>query len=193
MQYILAFDPGGTTGWCLAHIPNDAPLRWENVTIIEQNEVPEGHFRMIGDIIGTLTSAPDADYLRAIVVEEFRLYHHGEANAPKKYNQVGSTFPSAQIIGTIRYVVQVIEHAQSISIPIFMQGAHLIHDRKKGVNEKYKTLTPEEIQCLPKSPHVRDAYSHLKVFLRRIERAQQGIPTCKGGDTLHRLANIGKI
>lgn len=85
-----------------------------------------------------------AGELQAVVVERFSLY------ADKAATQVGSSFPTAELIGVLKYLVRV---AGSASIAI--QGA----DIKKSMRAQ---LAARGIKLLPaEADHARDAQLHL--------------------------------
>lgn len=81
--------------------------------------------------------------VQTVVVEEFRLYRHA------KENQVGSNFPSVHIIG----IVDTYCH-QYGDIPIVLQPA--------SVRQNVSVL-PQHRE-LVKSPHMEDAYRHLRYY-----------------------------
>jgi hypothetical protein len=85
-----------------------------------------------------------AGELAAVVVERFSLY------ADKAATQVGSTMPTAELIGILKYLVRVAGNASLV-----LQGA----DIKKSMRSQLKA---RGIKLLPaEADHARDAQLHL--------------------------------
>jgi len=121
---ILAIDPGESTG--IAFLDTTKPNEISG-TVVHLWE-------KIDHIIWT--TRPDI-----IVIEAFRLYRH------KAQAQIGSWFPSVQVIGVVKYL------AERAQIPIAEQMASVA-------------------KFLPRNPrirnaHVQDAWRHAEAYRRR--------------------------
>lgn len=133
-QAVVAIDPGDVhCGMALGIVSTSGQFICTRAWEATPNECAD-------EVAGWLL----AGELQAVVVERFSLY------ADKAATQVGSSFPTAELIGVLKYLVRV---AGSASIAI--QGA----DIKKSMRAQ---LAARGIKLLPaEADHARDAQLHL--------------------------------
>lgn len=137
-EVIMAWDPGGTTGVCAA-VP--APDQPSGFLIIESTIVLwNNRFSRIRDLI-------DLYRPTHTVVEDFTLYKH------KANDQIGSRFPSSQVIGIIEAYLYMI----GCAMPSY-QKAFQISGKPPVL------ILPEHLPLLTASEHARDAYRHLRYW-----------------------------
>lgn len=132
---ILGVDPGGTTGMCFV----DWVGHGKEFTVIKSWEVP---WMSRWDIYGAVEQLN----FDVIVVESFRLYRH------MAQEQVGSDFPSAQVIGAIEYVL-FDKHTR----------AKLVY--QPAANAKDVQVLPIHRDILGSSEHRKDAYKHIRYWI----------------------------
>lgn len=132
---IIGIDPGRTTGY-VETFRSDEGLE---VLVAKKIEWHQRH-----SIIPLIASKVSSDPLvpTVIVVESFRLYPH------EFHHQVGSDFPSVQVIGIIDAACWLASPRPEI---IFQPAAN-----KSRVQIHHKTV--------PRSEHVRDAYRHVRYY-----------------------------
>jgi hypothetical protein len=132
---ILAIDPGGTTGVCM--------LRWDGSS--REFEVVASHEYVWGDrfVLYTWVEAAKFD---VVVIEQFTLYKH------EALNQVGSTFPSSQVIGALEAVLF---NTHQLSKRVF----------QPAYNTKAVKVNAEHTLSIGSSEHRKDAYKHAKYFI----------------------------
>lgn len=136
---VLGVDPGLTTGWCVVQVEDDLPAGF----IVLSSGIVKWNERL--RLLPSLIDLHRPDYT---VVERFTLYEH------KAQDQVGSDFPSSQVIGAVDLWL----NYRQLSPPI-LQGAGLIAGRPPvKVLEEHEPL-------LHKSEHGRDAYKHCRYFI----------------------------
>lgn len=132
---IVALDPGLTTGICVAHWESGREFTLLQTGVIEW----ENRFKVIDFVLQSHKPS-------FIVVESFRLYSH------KAREQIGSDFPSAQFIGTL----QAYAYEHGLLDNIRLQPAN--------VRSSVRVLD-EHKRMVGASPHVNDAYRHLRYFI----------------------------
>ncbi len=135
MTAVVAFDPGVTTGYVSAKWTGDKDFDLYDVEAITWGD----RFSQIKNLLRFSTP----DY---IVIEDFRLYHH------RMESQIGKDFPSVQVIGTI----QTYCYEMDYQYRIVMQPA--------SVRSSVK-IADEHLLMVGSSPHVQDAYRHLRYFI----------------------------
>ena len=138
-MYILAIDPGLTTGACIL---DATPTGFKVVTAVE---IPWAQrFSMLAafvlDMSSLLPSTPVA-----FVVESFRL-RQGRA-----FQLSGSDFPSSQVIGAFECLL----HMYNMS--------HLLTMQEPGVMSRVQIL-PEHFYDVEGSEHKKDAYKHARYY-----------------------------
>jgi hypothetical protein len=133
---LLAIDPGGTTGLCLIQLDRG----WDQFELIESVEFPWlERFHMY-------------DYIRRVgadihVIEEFRLYRH------EAMNQVGSDFPSCQVIGAVEYLLE--EKGKRKNL--FYQPAYVT--KSVAIEKRHEAMVGKD------SEHRKDAYKHARYWV----------------------------
>lgn len=128
---LLGVDPGATTGVAIVDYTKDQR------EVMVYGEVP------LWEDLDTLM---DVHKPMLIVIEAFRLYRH------KAMAQVGSDFPSSQVIGVVRYL------ADHRGLTVVQQGASEI-----------KTATKPDKDY--SSSHVRDALRHCDLLVMKLRQA----------------------
>lgn len=136
---IVAFDPGKTTGFAEAVVSDDGTIQEVKTYILEW----ERRFAVYALLYGILKEAPLPD---TVVVEAFRLYEH------RMKSQVGSDFPSVQVIG----IIETYCFEMGILERIVYQPASVLS--RVTIPDAFK----EQIQ---KSAHARDAFRHLRYYV----------------------------
>jgi len=136
---LLGIDPGRTTGICIAN-DNDG-LIVEHV-----EEVLWDDRFMFLSLLRTLADASGPLQLSAIVVESFHLYQH------RAKQQVGSDFPSVQVIGIVEAAAFL--YASS-TCPIIYQPASSIARTE---------VLPQHKLSVGGSEHTKDAYKHVRYY-----------------------------
>ncbi len=134
---VVGFDPGLSTGMCVARFFPQLPLRFE----ILRSDV------LMWDTIEAATKhtlEPKAHQPRIAIVERFTLYRH------KAQDQIGSSFPSAEVIGIIRTWC-------------FLFGLEMVR-QPASVLERVG-IPAEHAPQIMRSPHARDAYGHVRYFI----------------------------
>jgi hypothetical protein len=134
---VIAFDPGETTGFAKANVDFDG--RGTPVfTLLEASEVKTyGQFH---DIV-----LHQLDSTTMVLVERFNLFP-GKASS-----QIGSTFPSAEWIGVIKYVMWLLVH-DKLAFQTPAQKERINDDMLRAMFG---------IDKLNPSPHIRDAMRHI--------------------------------
>ena len=135
MISVVAFDPGETTGFVSARWREGKTFGLIEVALIPWND----RFQQTRDLLGHY-------HPEHIVVEDFRLYHH------RMKSQIGKNFPSVQVIGTI----QTYCYEMDLLDRIVMQPA--------SVRSSVK-IADEHLLMVGASPHIQDAYKHLRYFI----------------------------
>lgn len=143
VKHVIAFDPGRTTGFCEIRV-HETLLGFE---IVQTREIAWEDRFSIGSLLGDIVSKinPDSYELEAVVVEAFRLFPH------KKDSQVGSDFPSSQVIG----IIEAYCHDKGIYEKLVYQPS--------GNIQRVQVL-PEHANFTMGSEHKKDAYRHARYF-----------------------------
>jgi len=140
----ISFDPGRTTGVCLASV-SFLDGRVHDLSVMESASIPwDSRFSAIKHYLRR-------HYYEYCIVENFRLYRtHAKS-------QINSEFPSSQVIGVIGYLCW----EREINIHFQMAG-----ERKRvKVDERYhEVLGGVTRNKKPKSQHRWDAFQHLRLF-----------------------------
>ena len=146
-KYVMAWDPGGTTGLCVG-LP--APTEPSGFQVVDSAIVPwHNRFSKIRAYIDRYRPSHT-------IVEPFVLYRH------KAQDQVGSHFPSAQVIG----IIEAYLFMTGVAMPVY-QGAFLIAGKPPvQVLPEHKPLlfkgtTPADTE------HALDAYKHLRYWMQQ--------------------------
>ena len=140
MADILAFDPGRVTGFCRMTVDD------KGLDFLIMNSFEIDWDERLATIYHIFTKAQEDDY---IVVEAFRLFPH------KAMQQVGSDFPSSQVIGIIEamcYINQVQPKQVVYQVP--------------GDISRVQVLD-KDLEYVAGSPHKIDAYRHARLFFLR--------------------------
>jgi len=138
MRYV-AFDPGGSTGFCEAI----ATLSDRTFQVVKSCTIDWSDRFKVGDLLQGTDEAPLPD---AVIVESFRLYQH------RAKEQIGSDFPSSQVIGMIEMIAWQI----GILDKVVYQPAS---------NISRVQVLPEHKPSVAASEHARDAYRHLRYYI----------------------------
>lgn len=146
VKYVMAWDPGGTTGVCVGAADPTAPAGFQ---VVFSEIVPWAtRFSKIRAYI-------DRFRPEHTIVEAFRLYRH------KVQDQVGSTFPSAQVIG----IIEAYLFMSGCAMPSY-QGAYIIAGKPPV------QVLAEHAPDLWKGSaidreHALDAYKHLRYWFEQ--------------------------
>lgn len=138
MTRMVAFDPGLTTGFIDVDVSDDGGFR-----VVKSCEIAWSSRFSIGELLQWNEVVPQPS---AIVVEKFTLYAH------RSKDQIGSDFPSAQVIGIIE------TYAHQLGL------LDVVHYQMASVMSMVRIL-PEHYPYLIKSEHARDAYKHMRYFI----------------------------
>lgn len=100
--------------------------------------------------------------IQAIIIEDFKLFKH------KMADQVNSRFPSSQVIG----IIEAYAHLFDLSSKIVYQYPYQIKrtdpvTKKSGYSVK---ALAEHSEQLRGSKHSKEAYLHLRFFLKTLRR-----------------------
>lgn len=141
--FIFAFDPGFTTGICIARhntgkqfkVIKSADILWSNRFSI---------FHLI---------TANAPMIKALVIEEFKLFD----NPLTLKSQINSTFPSVAVIS----IIELSAHLSYIPHIITMQSPGLIHHK----GQPTISIDDEHKQIIRGSKHRVDAFLHLKYWV----------------------------
>lgn len=149
IRSIAIFDPGVTTGYCLASVTKTKlPL------IKHTREIPwRERFLHLEQVFNTL----DAVKVESLIVEDFYLYPHMAST------KIGSRFDEVRMIGAIQTYA-----AQHGLMDVWLwQSASQAKSIKKF---------PDEWKPLPKGNHMKDALRHLRYYwlMKRKGRTPKG-------------------
>lgn len=135
MTTVVSFDPGETTGFVAASWLGGKDFGITNVALVPWAD----RFAQTGELLKLYTP----DY---IVIEDFRLYHH------RMKSQIGKDFPSVQMIGII--------------LTYCFQLGYLDRVTKQPASVRSSVkIADEHLLMVGASPHVQDAYKHLRYFI----------------------------
>lgn len=143
-SYIIAFDPGRTTGLVVAYYYNDGhfeivradEIRWRDRFEKTKKIVYEYAYNMVD----THSRAC------AIIIEDFKL------RKDKAIEQAGDDMPSSQVIGIIEAYADL------------YGSLHLIKKQMPSVTSRVAILD-RHVQLLGSSEHMKDAYKHIRYFI----------------------------
>lgn len=138
---IIAIDPGKSTGVAIGQLRG---VDYEYALIVAE-VVP---WDMIIVYLSNVLDHYDR-HIAAVVCESFALY-----NDTRTMNaQIGSDFPSSQIIGMLKML-------------LYVKGKlDLLHMQTPSSRKQIKTIPPEHKAMVSSSPHTFDAYQHLRYFI----------------------------
>lgn len=145
---LISFDPGKTTGVCVARNVNYAARSFD---VTQSLELPwENRFFIRYALEKAKEIEEDGvDRLDAIIVESFRL----SPSITLINSQIHSDFPSCQVIGIIGAYAD-----------LFGFGDRIV--MQPPSNRKSASFPPEHLAKLkPRSAHARDAYQHLRYYV----------------------------
>jgi hypothetical protein len=149
-MYIVSFDPGETTGIVVA--------QWESGRTFLVTRAEEMFW---GERFSKVKRTLQTYKPSYTVVEAFRLYPH------RAQSQIGKDFPSAQLIGII----------QSYAYELGLLDSVVLQPAASRSSVK---IAPEHKSVLGSSPHIKDAYAHVRYFiivnLPKMERLKQDKP-----------------
>lgn len=138
---VMSWDPGGTTGVCVA----------------EWSPRIQGTFRVIYNSVvlwpsrlARIRELIDEYVPETTVVESFKLYEH------KAQDQIGSNFPSSQVIG----IIEAYLYMTGLNLPVY-QSASLICGKPPVL------ILAEHNALLHHSEHGRDAYKHARYWISK--------------------------
>lgn len=143
MSAVVAFDPGRTTGMCVA---SDINFKTSTFDIPENREIIWSDRYKIFDILAAIHLKHN---IIAIVIEKFILYPSAQLKGSLTFDD----FPSTHITGMIDYAA----HDLALHNKIYFQTAA----QRKNVQ-----IVPEHYDLLRKSKHCRDAYMHVRYFIK---------------------------
>lgn len=135
MTAVVAFDPGETTGCVVGYWLGGKDISITDVALIPWAD----RFAQTGELLKLYTP----DY---VVIEDFRLYHH------RMESQIGKDFPSVQMIGIILTYCFQLGYLDSVT------------KQPASVRSSVK-IADEHLLMVGSSPHVQDAYRHLRYFI----------------------------
>lgn len=152
-DYILGFDPGGTTGFaCIRYLgvfdcfflEESSQYIWERRCI---------DTRLLVNKYARLAREKKANFY--IVCENFKIYRD------KAQDQVGSEVPSARVIGALEMVVSML-----YPVPYGEQGIifHMASEIQRV------QIRDEHTALVGTSEHRKDAYKHARLFLAKNTR-----------------------
>lgn len=131
---LAGIDPGGTTGLCLVEWDGGRDYR-----VIQSLEYPWTARFAIPDWV--VASKPDV-----VVMEAFHLYAH------EAQNQIGSDFPSCQVIGAVEYLLYE-----------YKMLGRLVY--QPAFNTKGVKIPKDHEAVIGGSEHRKDAYKHLRYYI----------------------------
>jgi hypothetical protein len=135
MTRVVAFDPGVTTGFVSANW-----IGGKDFDLLDVEKITwDDRFGTVKNLLRF--STPDH-----VVIEDFRLYHH------RMKSQIGKDFPSVQMIG----IIQTYCYEMDLLDRITMQPASVRSNVK---------IADEHLLMVGASPHIQDAYKHLRYFI----------------------------
>ncbi len=134
-EFVIAFDPGKTTGVCVARV---FPDRFEPYRAYE---IKWGD--RLGQTLDDLKRGAHTPW-KAVIIEDFKLY------PSKAKAQSRSGMPSSLMIGAIQAFCYVLD----LSPPVLQSPS--IKARS--------LILPEHRELLGTSAHVKDAYKHLRYW-----------------------------
>lgn len=141
--FIIAIDPGFTSGLCIARHSTGKQFR-----VIKSADILWSNRFSIYHLI-----TANAPMIKQIVIEEFKLF-----NNPKTIgSQINSTFPSVAVIS----IIELSAHLAEISHLITMQSPGLIHHKGQATI----SIEDEHKQIIKGSRHRVDAFLHLKYWV----------------------------
>jgi len=142
---LMAFDPGKTTGVCVADVSAD------NFQVTDCFEILWSHrFAITKALIsGTYYNARVPRLPDFVVAESFRL------RQGKALSQTGSDFPSVQVIAIIQTYLYMYARAEN--------GHELLKLQDPHMRVKVKVMNEDKSWVLG-SPHRKDAYQHARLF-----------------------------
>lgn len=169
-MYILAIDPGRTTGVCILQT-NDSKCGFEVVTALEMPW--ESRFELLKTLIdGTFLDQEKPQPPEAVVVESFAL------RSNRAIEQTGSDFPSSQIIGIVEAFLWMetfkAEPRKSFDFPreSGLQGFNRLHFQQPSVFSRV-AIEPEHVVWVEGSEHKKDAYRHARYYYIMNVRAKE--------------------
>ena len=139
---ILAFDPGRTTGVCIARATEN------NFAVMQVSEIPwSGRFALIKAFIHgisptTNSALPSPD---VIVIESFRLRQN------RALQLSGSNFPSSQVTGIIQAFAWQLDLLD-----------HIVFQEPPVMNRVQ--ILPDDLDIVKGSEHKKDAYKHARYY-----------------------------
>lgn len=151
IKYVSSWDPGGSTGVCVGIVDPTVPAGFQ---VVCSAVIPwANRFSRIRALL---------DHYRptTTIVESFRLYK------AKAQDQIGSNFPSAQVIG----IIEAYLFMCGLAMPIY-QPAALI------AGQPPVKVLPEHVESLYKGTavdmaHSNDAYLHMRYWIEQQRRRQ---------------------
>lgn len=135
--YVLGIDPGRTSGVCIlrTHEPD------RGFDVVKSYEISwSSRFEFL-PLISSLALQCQPPQRLAIVIESFRLYPH------RARQQIGSAFPSVQIIGIVETAAFI---AGVLDTIVYQPSSNI---------SRVEVLHPVGV-----SPHVQDAYKHARYY-----------------------------
>lgn len=138
---VVAVDPGGSTGICVGKVNLEARLRFD---VLESIVLP-----WEGVLVGTLATLR-VHRPKVVIVEEYTL------RQDKANDQVGSHFPSVEVLGMIRAWC----HLLKLAPPLLQQPVIM---GRVEIPEEHRPLLLKG----PSREHAKDSYKHLRYFIVR--------------------------
>jgi hypothetical protein len=154
---LLAFDPGGTTGWARVWVPAAALLPGGSILASIEFEVGQivGDDKEQGRKIALMLAGPG--FSGPLVIESFRL---------RQFRQDDDLLAPVRMIARIEQIVEILEYWGPVdkvpaAYPIFKQEPSLAKSTcPDNRMRKWGVWTPGR-------PHANDAMRHAITFLRR--------------------------
>jgi hypothetical protein len=136
---VFAFDPGKTTGYAVTEVNE----KGDDFKLTRCDEIEwEPRLDNLADVLTDV--GPDD----RVVIETFRLFPH------KAMAQIGSQFPSSQVIGNIEMALYILNRHDKISY------------QNPGDISKV-TVLERDLERVAGSPHKIDAYRHARLYFLR--------------------------
>lgn len=138
MIKLLSIDPGKTTGACIISVRDDG----SSFDLVHAQEIMwDTRFQQTYDLF----NVHRIDSLSVIVIEAFRLFP-GKAMA-----QIGSEFPSSQMIGAI----------EAFSFLLNIPKSNILY--QTPVDIQSVKIEVHDLKAVADSPHKIDAYRHARL------------------------------
>lgn len=145
-KIVSGWDPGGTTGYFIGELDSGAPAGFQ----VLESGIIQWHYRF-----SRIRLLLDRYRPSTSIVESFRLYRD------KAQDQIGSTFPSAQVIGIIEAYCFMV----GIAMPIYQPAATIAGKPPVLVLPIHTNLLYMGTKDMME--HSNDAYKHVRYWVEQ--------------------------